>query len=115
MNGIEMVETGLILATRFSRYGDNALSICQSLMDRLGYGVQPGLKNKIDGLVMLDRGYHTPSVTKFFQKFIVAFLELILKKFETGHFASHLGMILKKIKNLHLLMTQGVLMLIKEK
>ena len=74
MNGLGMVETGLILAIRFSRHGDNALSICQSLMDKVGYGLQPGLKNKIDGLVMLDRGYHTPSVIKFFSDIHCGFL-----------------------------------------
>ena len=56
MNGLGMVKTGCILSIRFSRHGDSALSVTQSLMENLGYSLQPGKKKKLDGIIMLDRG-----------------------------------------------------------
>jgi hypothetical protein len=65
MNAADSVQTGLILSVHFSRKGDNALSTVTSLLRHLGYGEQPHLKQRLDVVVLLDRGYNIASVIRF--------------------------------------------------
>jgi hypothetical protein len=59
------VQTDLILSVHFSRRGDNALSTVASLLRHLGYGEQAHLKQRLDVVVLLDRGYNIASVIRF--------------------------------------------------
>jgi len=66
MNCSGTVQTSLILSIYFGRMGDAALSVVKNLMRYLGYGEESHLRQRLDVVVLLDRGYHVSSVIKFF-------------------------------------------------
>lgn len=68
MNGAGSVQSGLILSIYFSCKGDAALSVVKALLRTLGYGEESNLKQRLDILVLLDRGYNIASVIRLLLK-----------------------------------------------
>jgi hypothetical protein len=75
MNGAATVQSGLVLSIYFSRRGDTALSTVKSLLRYLGYGEESHLKQRLDAVMFVDRGYHVASVIRLFLKLLVKFSE----------------------------------------
>jgi hypothetical protein len=64
MNAAGADQTGLILSIYFSRFGDADLSTVKSLLRYLAYGEEPHLKQGLDVILQMDRGYNIASVTR---------------------------------------------------
>jgi hypothetical protein len=88
MNGLASVQTGLMHSIHFNRHGDNPLSITESLFYHINVGGHTSLKNKIDLLVMLDRGYNYASVQQYLTKFGMRFLGTHSEKFDNWPFTT---------------------------
>jgi hypothetical protein len=65
MNCVGLVQSSLIVSLSFNRKGNGILNAVKSLMRFLGYGVEPHLCDRLDVVVMIDQGYHIPSVIDF--------------------------------------------------
>jgi hypothetical protein len=74
MNGMGIVQNGLVISIHFSRHGDSAGTVVESLYQKVGYGLGNTLRNKMDACVIMDRGYHTSSGIKFVMKMGCSFL-----------------------------------------
>ena len=66
MNCAGTVQSNLIVAIYFSQKGDGVLNTVCNLMTFLGYGNHRHLRSCLDVVILLDRGYHLPSVIQFF-------------------------------------------------
>jgi hypothetical protein len=74
MNAMGNVQTGLIFCIHFNPHGDSAVSVCQFLLKRLGYGEKNMLRGELSGLVMMDQGYNLPSVQTMMMQMKLDFL-----------------------------------------
>lgn len=88
MNGMGLVESGVIVAVRFSRHGDSALSVTKNLFKSIGYGNEPGLQKNLGGVTMIDRGYHIPCVIKYILSMGLNFLGTHSEKTGSWPFAT---------------------------
>jgi hypothetical protein len=60
MNGAANFQSGLILSIYINRKGDAALSTVKSLLRYLGYGDESHLKQRLDVVILIDRGTMLP-------------------------------------------------------
>ena len=74
MNGIRIVQNGIIAGIHFSRHMDSSGTIVKSLYEKIGYGITLSLQNSMYLCVMPDRGYHTLAVTRYIMKMGNSFL-----------------------------------------
>ena len=88
MNGIASVQSGIIHSIHFNRFGDNPLSITNSLFQHSNYGIGNYLKKRLDALVLLDRGYNYDGVQKYLTNLGISILGTHSEKFNNWPFVS---------------------------
>lgn len=82
MNGLASVQTGLLHAIHFNRFGDNPITIVTALLNNINYGNANYQKNKLDISISIDRGYNYGPVTDVLTELGTRFIGTHSEKFD---------------------------------
>lgn len=89
MNGLATVQTGLLHAIHFNRFGDNPISITTGLLNNINYGSASYHKKKLDIIVAIDRGYNYGPVTDVLTEMGMRFIGTHSEKYDRWPFSTN--------------------------